>query len=127
MRYQVETLAGMYTVRDTQTGEGRIMSANLAAITDKCAAMNADKLVKMFTVDGPLYVLQSALDGTKELLVTHNRKGERLTDWNTTKKQRESMGHFGVVHRENLSVSKKAAIEKREAIYRELFPSLYAA
>ena len=99
---------------------------NRAQIEAECSKKNADKLVKMYSVDGPLYVLQSQLDDLeREIIVAHNRKGERYEGWNVPKTRHGEGLRYGCVHRENIAVSRTQAIANREAVYKELFPSLY--
>jgi hypothetical protein len=90
--------------------------------------MTSLDLIKLYTVTGPRFVLADKwADTTKETLATYTKDGQRVHDLDSPYYRRKHAENcmFGFIHRENLSPTKKAAIEKREQIYRELFPTLY--
>ena len=65
-------------------------------------------------------IMRKDWEGAKTILVVYNQHGDRVNGYYS-----EGEGCHGLIHRENLSLTKAAAIEKSESIWREQFPPLY--
>jgi hypothetical protein len=79
------------------------------------------EFITLYTVDKRCRILREDWENpAKTILVEYNQFGKRVDQYWTS-----AGGRLGLVHRDNLSPTRVEAIEKREAIYRELFPSLY--
>ena len=93
--------------------------------------MKETNLIKLYTVHGPCYVLAEkwAARSNGRLLAMFTKDGQKIHELYTPHyiRMRAKNCLYGYVHPENLSLTKKEAVEKSEAIYRELFPSLYVA
>jgi hypothetical protein len=125
MRYSVIPIGDGFGIYDEKRPCHNciVWSKDEAAMVAKCEALNADKLIKLFTFDSSHLI--SALnwaDISKTLLQSYTKDGERIQDLDTPYYIRKRRGNpfYGIIHRDNLATSKKQAIANREAIYQEL-------
>lgn len=129
MRYSVVTVGDGFGIHDeTRPCHNCIIwSKDENYIVSECHLKNTDTLIRLYTDTAGHYISAHEWAKGKEHVTALTKDGERIHDLQTPYYQRKRAENpfYGFIHRDNLGPTKKEAIEKREAIYKELYPSIY--
>lgn len=82
-------------------------------------------IIKLFTVDGPIYIDSNQLNGPRKLLTIYTARGNKLSRVARTEKERESASYG--VHRDNLFATQELAKADSDRIWREIYGDRYTA